>query len=47
VQGDLRERGNDGDGRVAAVLLVLTAKNKPEYCPYGHSLAPGMPQKIS
>ena len=21
--------------------------NKPEQCPYGHSLAPGMPQKIS
>jgi len=21
--------------------------NKPERCPYGHSLAPGMPQKIS
>jgi hypothetical protein len=21
--------------------------HKPEYCPYGHSLAPGMPQKIS
>jgi hypothetical protein len=21
--------------------------NKPDYCPYGHSLAPGMPQKVS
>jgi hypothetical protein len=21
--------------------------NKPDRCPYGHSLAPGMPQKIS
>jgi hypothetical protein len=28
-------------------MPVLLFAYKPEYCPYGHSLAPGMPQKIS
>jgi hypothetical protein len=31
------------DNRMPAPLFA----RKPEYCPYGHSLAPGMPQKIS
>src|ERR1700748_3362302 len=27
--------------------LSHCSRTKPEQCPYGHSLAPGMPQKIS
>ena len=28
-------------------MPVLLFSRKPDRCPYGHSLAPGMPQKIS
>ena len=28
-------------------MPVLLYANNPKQCPYGHSLAPGMPQKIS
>ncbi len=28
-------------------MPVPLFENKPERCPFGHSLAPGMPQKIS
>lgn len=28
-------------------MPALLFPNKPERCPHGHSLAPGMPQKIS
>ena len=40
----LTEASSSGhDHRMSASLFI----HKPEYCPYGHSLAPGMPQKVS
>src|SRR5690348_16789300 len=38
-----RTRSSGHDHRMPVPLF----DHKPERCPYGHSLAPGMPQKIS